>query len=105
MKERVNVILLLHVVLCCCSHCVCVCVGGGGSCLVLVYVSHALQSLNRKRELVALVLLTLCLLGNFSCFFCSLLFFFKSNYFEKFFRENSKTCLKRPLKKIDKTKV
>ena len=28
-----------------------------------------------------------CPLGNFSCFFCRLLIFFKFNFFEKFFQE------------------
>ena len=33
------------------------------------------------------MVLSLCLLGKFSCFFCCLLIFFKSNFFEKFFQE------------------
>ena len=32
-------------------------------------------------------LLTLCILGNFSCFFCCQLIIFKINFFEKFFQE------------------
>ena len=31
-------------------------------------------------------LLTLCMLGNFSCFCCRLLTFFKFNFFKKFFQ-------------------
>ena len=31
--------------------------------------------------------LNLCMLGNFSCFCCRLLIFFKINFFEKFFQE------------------
>ena len=30
---------------------------------------------------------TLCLLGNFACFFCGLLNFFKINFFKIFFQE------------------
>ena len=37
--------------------------------------------------LYALVLLTHCLLGNFSFFLCRLLFFFTINVFKKFFQE------------------
>ena len=36
---------------------------------------------------LALLELTLCLLGNFSCFFWCLLIFFKIIFFEKFFQE------------------
>ena len=38
---------------------------------------------NRKQ-----LALTLCMLGNFSCFFCRLLIFFKINFFEKLFQEH-----------------
>ena len=31
--------------------------------------------------------ITLCLLGNFSCFWASAVVFFKINFFEKFFQE------------------
>ena len=31
---------------------------------------------------------TLCMLGNFSCFCCRLLTFFKMNFFEKIFQEH-----------------
>ena len=33
------------------------------------------------------VSLTRCILGNFSCFFCCLLIFFKINFVKKFFQE------------------
>ena len=33
-------------------------------------------------------LLTLCMLGNFSCFCCRLLTFFKTNVFKRFFQEH-----------------
>ena len=32
--------------------------------------------------------LTLCILGNFSCFCCRQLTFFRMNFFEKFFQEH-----------------
>ena len=32
-------------------------------------------------------LLTHCILGNFSCFFCRLLIFFKVNFLKKIFQE------------------
>ena len=34
------------------------------------------------------MVLTLCMLGNFSCFCCRLLTFFKINFFQKFFQEH-----------------
>ena len=35
-----------------------------------------------------LVFLTLCMMGNFPCFYCHLLTFFKINLFKKFFHEH-----------------
>ena len=41
---------------------------------------------HKNWSLVACIL-TLCILGNFSCFCCRLLTFFKINFFKRFFQE------------------
>ena len=59
---------------------------------ILIFVTNinmskhaALESGNRQTVLAWH--LTICLFGNFACFFCCLLIFFKINFFEKFFLE------------------